>query len=59
MLTGALNIAVFAAFSWCVGSFSHSMPEFKPVCRVCRCRFAAKAAMIVAKAAMIAAKTAR
>jgi hypothetical protein len=36
MLTGAVNIAIFAAFSWCVWPVLLSNAEFKRVCRTCR-----------------------
>src|SRR5689334_23646382 len=55
-LTGMVNIAVFAAFRWCVEGDLLSNPLFKRVCRGCRCRFAAKAARMMAKAARIAAR---
>src|SRR5690242_18972613 len=32
MLTGMVNIAVFAAFRWCVGDTFRVSAEFKPIC---------------------------
>src|SRR5690348_5080759 len=59
MLTGMVNIAVFAAFSFCVAAVLCSTPEFKWVCQSCRCRFAAKVATIMAKTATIMVRAAR
>jgi len=49
MLTGAVNIAVFATFRWCAGAFSTLIPDFKRICRDCRVREGGKSGTIAAR----------
>jgi len=56
MLTCAVNIAVFAAFRWCVGACAALVPDFKRVCRACRSHEGGKSGKIGGKNGKIAAR---